>query len=128
MPEQNDDSVKLALVRALFTERVMRALKQDEYADDAYMVGMFSVFDSALDTALPRLLDMMHVAPRVKGALMRQKDVLGGILKLAQGYETGQWADVDAFTKKTGIAPEQLTALYRQAVAQAENAFQMAAD
>lgn len=102
MPEQNDDSVKLALVRALFTERVMRALKQDEYADDAYMVGMFSVFDSALDTALPRLLDMMHVAPRVKGALMRQKDVLGGILKLAQGYETGQWADVEPLPRKRG--------------------------
>lgn len=128
MPEQDDDSVKLALVRALFAEHTMRALKQEEYANDAYMVGMFSVFDSALDTALPRFLDMMHVPPRVVSALMRQKDVLGGILKLSKQYEAGAWNDVDAFVKKTGLAPEQMTALYRQAVAQAENAFKMAAD
>ncbi|MDO5111953.1 MAG: EAL domain-containing protein [Clostridia bacterium] len=127
IPEEDDAYVKLALTRALFAEHIMRALGEDDYANDAYMVGMFSVFDNSLDTALSKFLHMMHASPRVVSALLRHKDVLGGILTLSMQYEVGGWGEVDAFAQKTRLAPERLTAIYRQAVSQAEDAFTMAA-
>ncbi len=128
IPEKNDDIyAKLALTRALFLETVMSELGEKEYANDAYMVGMFSVFDNDVNTALPKLLETMHVSPLVEEALMQQKDVLGGALRLTMQYETGEWNGVDDFAAQTGLRPERLLSFYRKAVAQAEDAFRMAA-
>ena len=58
-------------------------------ADQAFMVGIFSLIDTLLDMPMASALELMDMPAATRAALLKQEGVLGGLLSLVQAAEGG---------------------------------------
>lgn len=60
-----------------------------DVANQAFMVGLFSLLDTLLDMPLASALELMDLPAASQAALLRHEGVLGGLLALVQTFEGG---------------------------------------
>ncbi len=86
--------ISMALVRAKVCELAADQLHVGS-KEVAFTVGLFSVFDAMLDTAMDNLLVELPVSGDVKQALLERAGVYGPILASAEAYERGEWRNAE---------------------------------
>jgi c-di-GMP-related signal transduction protein len=97
--------VTLALVRAKFCERLAQ-LAGLPLANEAFLMGMFSLLGALIDKPLGEALHEVNLDPRITTALLgtsSEHDVLAGIHRLTLCYEAGDWDDVEALARTCHI-------------------------
>ena len=91
------EAVLQALVRARFCE-----LLTDDGGKHAagarFLVGLLSRMDLLLGQPMTAVLQRLPVAADVRCALLDGSGPHGGVLRMAEAYESGQWATVDSFS------------------------------
>lgn len=75
-------------------------------SDVLYTIGLFSVLDALLDRQMRDVLAGLALADPVRGALLGEGGVLGGILRLVVDFEQGRWHSL-----RVDVADSTLAAL-----------------
>ncbi|AMW03968.1 EAL and HDOD domain-containing protein [Gemmatimonas phototrophica] len=104
------EAVMEALVRGRFCETVTA---QGASGDPAarFLVGLLSRMDTLLGLPMAQVLERLPVSNDVRDALLEGTGPHAGVLRLADAYESAEWAMVDMLATDT-----QLSSLYAEAV------------
>lgn len=112
-----DELIRIALVRAVFCEKLSTLAGHEEWCDDAFYVGILSIIDHD-DPEFPTLIQDLNLSELVRSALAGHDTFLNRILKLVRNYEAGEW-------EKLGGMRASLPHLYREAVNYADSVIPM---
>jgi len=114
--------VKLSLVRARFCERLAQ-LGHSTRANEAFLMGMFSLLDALVDQPLNEALRSVDLGEEVTEALLgpgRDEDFLACLYRLICSYERGDWDDIERLSQKCGISPGVIGQAYIDSTTWAE--------
>lgn len=64
---------------------------QDNFSEQAFMVGMLSLADAVTHTSLDDIVKEIGLSDKLKAAITEEKGTLGGLLKLAKAMEQGDF-------------------------------------
>ena len=113
-----------AVVRGRLMELLALASGQpQQVADQAFMVGIFSLLENLLGMSMASALKLLNVPPAVQQALLEHQGLLGQLLELAQSCESDSSTVsglVAARALHLGLDSEQVRAAQRQAGAWAQ--------
>lgn len=105
-----------AVIRARLMELLALEFLSEEEAEQAFVVGIFSMLDAMLELPLANALELIHLPASVRAALLTHTGVLSALLQLAQACETGHspaWPE-DATVP---LSTEQINRAHLQALA-----------
>jgi c-di-GMP-related signal transduction protein len=98
LPWRSDPLVQLAGTRSRFMELAARWLrpKDEEFADAAFMTGIFSLVHVVLGTTAAEALDKLGLASQIRDAIVEHSGALGALLKIAAAADQGADEHTDA--------------------------------
>ncbi len=105
-----------AVVRARLMELLAQRLAGAPDADEAFVVGLFSMLDQMLGIALPEAVALLNLPPAATDALLYQRGVHGQLLALAQACEAGDAAGFAQLAHALGLTDAQVNAAHLQAL------------
>lgn len=111
-----NELLNYALLRAKFSENIVKKLTCSNLAYDAYILGMMSLLDALLDKDMKDILPEMSLSEEVEKALMGEKNFFRSLLDLVIGYQEGHWDKVNDNSVKVGIDFENLAEAYLDAI------------
>jgi EAL and modified HD-GYP domain-containing signal transduction protein len=120
--DKTAELVTHSLVRARFCETAA-TLTEEALAEQAFLMGLFSLLDALIDRPIEELLGDLGVAPPIVAALLEtgpEGDTLTTVYQLALHYETGNWEAVDEIAQRAHIEPSAFRDAYVRAVCWAE--------
>jgi EAL and modified HD-GYP domain-containing signal transduction protein len=120
--DKTAELVTHSLVRARFCEHAAE-LTHEPLAEQAFLMGLFSLLDALIDRPIEELLADVGVAPPIVAALLEtapEGDTLTSLYQLALHYETGNWDAVDVIAHRSQIEPAAFRNAYLKAVCWAE--------
>jgi EAL and modified HD-GYP domain-containing signal transduction protein len=118
-----NELLKLSLVRAHFCERLAE-LAHAGSADQAFLMGMFSLLDALIDQPLDEALGSIELGREVSEALLGiapDESFLTCLYRLIRSYEMGTWDEVEQLSQRCGIPSTALGEAYLDSTAWAEN-------
>lgn len=108
------EAVVQALVRGRFCETVTaHGLTGDPSA--RFLVGLLSRMDALLGLSMEAVLERLPVSADVRDALLQGTGPHAPVLRLADAYERGQWAEVEADDTVAIALRAELAGLYADA-------------
>jgi EAL and modified HD-GYP domain-containing signal transduction protein len=123
LPWSADPLVQLAGTRSRFMELAANWLRpsDDDFADAAFMTGIFSLVHVVLGSTPGEVLDKLGLAPQIRDAIVRRDGPLGALLRLAEAAEEGNAVSValgaDAPAGFEALTPDVLSELNLSAAA-----------
>ncbi|MFM0145185.1 EAL and HDOD domain-containing protein [Paraburkholderia sp. RL18-085-BIA-A] len=124
LPWRADPLVQLAGTRSRFMELAANWLRpsDDEFADAAFMTGIFSLVHVVLDSTPGAVLEKLGLAPHIREAIVARTGELGALLRLAEAAgEGGDAASIaaapDAPAGFAALTPNVLSELNLSAAA-----------
>lgn len=126
--KNDNQSAKRALIRGVFTEKLVDFLKWESLEDEAYMVGMFSTIDVSIRENMEELLKCMRISGEARDALFERKGPLGRVLDFVEAYENGAWDELRGFVEDYGLKHTGISMLYFESVKYAEMMFRVSED
>ncbi|WP_144154131.1 EAL and HDOD domain-containing protein [Paraburkholderia sp. BCC1885] len=121
LPWRSDPLVQLAGTRSRFMELAARWLrpKDEDYADAAFMTGIFSLVHVVLGTTPAEALDKLGLAAQIRDAIVEQRGALGALLKIASAADQGVDKHADpASLARSAEAPAGFAALTPEVLAE----------
>lgn len=112
---------QMAVVRGRLMELLAAELLPPEDADDAFVVGVFSLLDTMLGLPMEQALESISLSSHVTDALLHRKGMLAPFLELTLACES---ADDDAFARaatQLHLSNHQVNWAHLQALSWAEN-------
>lgn len=104
--------VRTALVRARMCELIAGALGVSQ-RETAFLTGLLSVLDAALDVSLADALAELPLTSEVTEALLYHRGPLGSVLAAVLSYEAGHWSPL----VELPVSPTLLTEAFIDALA-----------
>jgi EAL and modified HD-GYP domain-containing signal transduction protein len=98
LPWRSDPLVQLAGTRSRFMELAARWLRpsDEEFADAAFMTGIFSLVHVVLGTTPAETLDKLGLAPQIRDAIVEHSGAMGTLLRIAEAADERSDGRVDA--------------------------------
>ncbi len=109
-----------AVVRGRLMELLARDLMPPEEADQAFVIGIFSLLDRMLEIPLDAAVRLLHLPPHLAAALLEHDNVFGHLLTLAEACESGDDASFDRVAKVLSLSSQQINMAHLQALAWAD--------
>jgi len=106
-----------AVVRGRFMELLAREFLSAEQADEAFLVGMFSMLDQMLSLPLDKALKLLDLSDEVLGQITRLDGTLGQLLQLVKACETNDDSDFYTALQNTPLTSQQVNMAHLQALA-----------
>lgn len=98
----------LSLQRAQFCQRMSRYQAFEGHAEQAFMIGLFSLLDALLDLSLENLVEQLPLCKSIKVALLRREGPYGTLLALEESFEHADWQQMDEHCAHLGLSVEQV--------------------
>ncbi|NML32196.1 EAL domain-containing protein [Paraburkholderia sp. G-4-1-8] len=120
LPWRADPLVQMAATRSRFMELAASWLRpsDSEFADAAFMTGIFSLVHVVLDSTPDAVLEKLGLAPQIRDAIVARKGELGALLLIAEvAGEGGDAAPVAAAAGFAALTPDVLSELNLSAAA-----------
>jgi c-di-GMP-related signal transduction protein len=114
-----EELIRASIIRARFLEQIGKEMKLA--SSEFFMLGLFSLLDAMLDNTMEYLLSKLPLTNAVNDALIRRKGKLFPFLRLAEAYETGDWADFEATKERFGIPGKMIFQFYIDALGWADS-------
>ncbi|MDF7760638.1 EAL domain-containing protein [Kosakonia cowanii] len=111
----NTEIYYLSLIRAKFCELVAARTSSNNVANDAFLVGLFSLLDVILGLPLEELMEQISVSPDVATALEKESGELYPYVHLARVYEQRLWDETRAIADDIGLPYSAVSELMTQA-------------
>ena len=110
-----------AVVRARLMELLaIAACETQEVANQAFMVGIFSLLDTMLGMPMASAVKLLSVSPSARQALVEHQGPLANLLALAQACESGNKEALDLAAAALQLDIGKINAAHRQALDWAE--------
>jgi len=113
------DLLQLSAQRGKFLELVARS--HDYWGFDPeslHLLGLFSLLDTMLGTAMDAIVIHLPIEEKLKGALRRDaNNEYLPLIQLAQYLEEARWEEAQAMMRQLNLNPEKVTAAFTEAVA-----------
>lgn len=106
-----------AVVRGRFMELLAKEFLSAEQADEAFLVGMFSMLDQMLGMPLDKALELLDLPGEVVGQIVRHDGALGRLLQLVKACETNDDSDFYTALQGTPLTSQQVNMAHLQALA-----------
>ena len=110
-----------AVVRGRLMELLALESMGQEEADQAFVVGIFSMLDVMLGMPMETALGLLSVPPSAEAALLRGEGVLGHLLTLARACESNDDAAFDRAASTLQLTSQQINGAHLQALAWADH-------
>lgn len=110
-----------AVVRGRLMELLALETLPPEEADQAFVVGIFSLLDVMLSMPMESAIGLLHVPPPVAAALLRREGFLGDLLTLAEACESSDDATFDRAAGLLHLTSQQINLAHLQALAWADH-------
>jgi EAL and modified HD-GYP domain-containing signal transduction protein len=81
-------------------------------ADEAFLIGLLSTLDEALNTPMEDLLDSLALSPDIAFALLFAEGPLGHLLQQVKHFEKEEWSELDI----SELARDDYTSSYQSAL------------
>lgn len=116
----NTEIYYLSLIRAKFCELVAMRTSSNNVANEAFMVGLFSLLDVILGLPLDELLEQIAVSPDVEKALKNNSGELYPYVQLARLYEQRMWEEASDIAHEIGLPGSAVAEMMNQAATWAD--------
>ena len=110
-----------AVVRGRLMELLALETMPPEEADQAFVVGIFSMLDAMLSIPMESALELLNVPEPVAAALLRREGVFGDLLTLAEACESSDDAAFDRSANVLHLTSQQINLAHLQALAWADH-------
>lgn len=111
-----DQLTRLSLVRAKFMELLAMETKYSSYAQDMFLLGLFSLLDVILEKPLEEALKEISTSDMVREALLYGRGEGEILYKTILSYEKGQWDQVLIYMEKLNISRRVIIKSYIKAL------------
>lgn len=108
--------VVTSVVRARLCEVLAAKVGLGARAEDAFLMGLFSMIDALLDRPLTEAVNTLPVADDVRSALLGGDSPLRPVYNLVLDYERGQWDRVSEVSAALSLDEGAIRELYLDAV------------
>lgn len=108
--------MKTALQRAKFCELLAVNSYLKEYADSAFLIGLFSVLDAILDRNMDDIMKELPLDKEIKRALVEKIGVYSCFIKVSESYEVGNWDTINLVIEQMGITESKTSKLYIESI------------
>jgi len=109
--------VRLAVVRAKMAELLALETASRDKADEIFLLGLFSLLEPLLDTAIDYICEQLSLSEPLQSALVNQLGPYAPFLDAVISYEKRDKPTCLAAVQKLNIAPGKLYPLYMEALA-----------
>lgn len=116
----NTEIYYLSLIRAKFCELVAARTAGSHIANEAFMVGLFSLLDVILGLPLDELMEQIAVSPDVVKALKNDSGELYPYVQLARLYEQRMWEEANDVAHEIGLPGSSVAEMMNQAATWAD--------
>jgi len=106
-----------AVVRGRFMELLAMEFLSAEQADEAFLVGIFSMLDQMLSMPLDKALELLDLPGEVLSQITRHDGTLGQLLQLVKACETNDDSDFYTALQNTPLTSQQVNMAHLQALA-----------
>ena len=113
-----------AVVRGRLMELLAREFMQPEEADQAFVIGIFSMLDQMLGMPLASAVGLLHLPDNLSAALLQRDNVYGQLLSLAEACESGDDSRFDQAAQALPLSSQQINWAHLQALAWADQVAQ----
>lgn len=110
-----------AVVRGRLMELLALDMLGEDEADQAFVVGVFSLLDVMLQIPMDATLKLVNVPDTVSAALLKRSGTLGVLLDLAEACEAGPDQLDDRSASFLRLSPQQINAAHLQALSWTDN-------
>ncbi len=112
---------KMAVVRGRLMELLCAELLPHDEADDAFVVGIFSLLDTMLGLPMAQALDSISLSANVSDALLHRKGLFAPFLELTLACESADDAAFARAATQLHLSNHQVNWAHLQALSWAEN-------
>ena len=106
-----------AVIRGRLMELLAREFMSEDDADQAFVVGIFSLLDSMLSIPMEDALHLINVPTPVRLALVEHEGVFGELLRLAEACENSNDQAFDHSASALKLTSQQINWAHLQALA-----------
>jgi len=111
-----DELMSLALVRLGFGEEIARNSVLRQRREEIALMCLLSVIDAMLDEPMEQALSEIQISRDIKDALISRTGDLAVVMKLIDGYESGEWTEVEEISKRLKISSDVVSRIYIETV------------
>ena len=109
-----------AVVRGRFMELLARQILPPEEADQAFVIGIFSMLDQMLGMPLAQAVGLLNMPGGMAGALLQRSGVHGELLTLVEACEAHDGCAFDQAAQTLHLTSQQINGAHLQALAWAD--------
>jgi EAL and modified HD-GYP domain-containing signal transduction protein len=117
---QPEELLRLAFVRGRFCELTAKLGGRD--STEQYLLGMLSLLDAMLRTAMIDLIPHLPLRTEIQDALLHKTNGESCSLEWLESYEQGDWAECDRKAQEIGVDGAILAECHAEAIVWAEGA------
>jgi EAL and modified HD-GYP domain-containing signal transduction protein len=108
--------LQVSLVRAKFCELFEEKKNGKDKSMSAFIVGLFSLLDTILDSEMPVVLEKLPVSKGIKQALLGEACTFTEFLSTAKAFESGLWGIVISKSESLDISQKDLHEIFNRAI------------
>lgn len=112
-----NELLKTSVYRARFCEQMIARSHFSDYADRAFLAGMFSTLDAVLDLPIEDVMNALPIDNDIKLALVQDVGLLAGALNIIKAYEQGDWDMAESYCCQIGLSIDNIHETYKEAIA-----------
>ncbi len=105
-----------AVIRARLMELLALEFMSEDDAEQAFLVGVFSMLDAMLHMPLPDALQLIRLPDTVRDALLHRQGMFGELLRLAEACESGDDVEFDHAASSLNLTSQQINWAHLQAL------------
>ncbi|MFT8871611.1 MAG: HDOD domain-containing protein [Sporolactobacillus sp.] len=114
--ETNTEQIKNSLIRAKMMETMARDTERCQLANEAFIVGLFSLLDIILNKDMQDVVSTLPIAPVIKETLIGQDNDLRPLLEAVIALEEADWERLSGCLHRIGLSEKHYTAIYVEAL------------
>ncbi|MBS0466887.1 MAG: HDOD domain-containing protein [Proteobacteria bacterium] len=109
-----------AVVRGRLMELLAREIMAPDEADQAFVIGIFSMLDQMLGMPLDAAVGLLQLPEHLSAALLRHDNIFGQLLTLVEACESGDDQGFDQAAQSLPLSSQQINWAHLQALAWAD--------
>ncbi|MCR4650347.1 MAG: HDOD domain-containing protein [Lachnospiraceae bacterium] len=110
--DKPSEITRISLLRAKFAESIAPLFGMKFFAQELFLMGLFSVIDIMLDTTMENALEMINISKNIKSALISHSGPYAKVLDFIDRYDNADWQEVSRVMIMESIKLDDLYAAY----------------
>lgn len=114
--DKPNEITKLSLIRARFAENLAGAYEMGIFAQNLFMLGLFSLLDVILEMPMDKAVNEVALDESVREALVDRSGNLYKVLEFIEAYEHARWDDIAIQMVKYNLKLDDVTKAFVDAL------------